>query len=233
MEPSTRTRSFLAAIAAVVAFGALGCNALLDNRPGDVNADLFATDPEGDAGALGEAGRDVDAGMPGPATAPGSDTSPDGGSEPLPLQCLVGTKPCGDLCVSIEDPYYGCAGPMCERCTPIHGAGACVAGQCATGTCAAGWADCNHLPSDGCEADLTAVASCGACGVTCATSPHADAACVAGACKRQCATGFADCNHQAADGCETEILKDKHNCGECGRTCLIGTCESGTCVWKL
>jgi hypothetical protein len=31
----------------------------------------------------------------------------------------------------------------------------------------AGGADCNHLPSDGCEADLNAVASCGACGVTC------------------------------------------------------------------
>jgi hypothetical protein len=71
--------------------------------------------------------------------------------------------------------------------------------------CAAGWADCNH----------------------------ADAACVAGACERQPAARFADCNRQAADGCETEILKDEHDCGECGRPCLIGSCQAGTCVWKL
>jgi hypothetical protein len=207
-------------------------DALLDNRPADINADLFATGPAGDAGALGEAQRDADAGMPDPTTAPGSDTSPDGGSESQPLQCLVGTKPCGDLCVSVEDPYYGCAGPTCERCAPVHGAGACVAGQCAIGTCAAGWANCNHLSGDGCETDLAGVTSCGACGVTCATGPHADAACAAGACKLQCATGFADCNQKAADGCETEVLKDKHNCGECGRTCLIGSCQAGSCVWK-
>jgi hypothetical protein len=31
--------------------------------------------------------------------------------------------------------------------------------------------------------------------------------------KLQCATGFGDCNQKAADGCETEIPKDKHNCG--------------------
>ena len=43
----------------------------------------------------------------------------------------------------------------------------CVDATCA-GTCAAGFADCNaDIEADGCEADLTQVTSCGACGVAC------------------------------------------------------------------
>ncbi|MEA2749280.1 MAG: hypothetical protein QOI41_3423 [Myxococcales bacterium] len=234
MEPHTRTRSVVTTIATAAALAAVGCNSLLDNRPADVNADLFATAPTGDGGALREAGRNADASLTDPAKASGGNANDaDGGTEPLAPQCLVGTKPCGDVCVSVDDPYYGCAGPTCERCAPSHGAGACVAGQCAPGTCATGWADCNGLPSDGCEADLSSVATCGACGVACAAAPNADSACAAGACETTCVAGFGDCNHNAADGCETQLLDDKHNCGECGHRCIVGVCEAGNCVWKL
>lgn len=232
MEPRTRTRSVVTTIAGVAALALGGCNALLDNRPADLQGDVSATDPAVDADAGRGAGGDADASVPDPALGPGADSGGGAGDDSRSPQCLVETKPCGDVCVSIADPEYGCAGPTCERCAPEHGAAACVAGQCALAMCATGWANCNHLASDGCETDLASATSCGACGVTCPSGPHATSACLAGACSLQCAAGFGDCNRKAADGCETQLLKDKHNCGVCGQTCLVGSCEAGTCVLK-
>ncbi len=232
MEPPALKRLLSAvstAVAAVASLGLGGCNVLLDNRPADPNADLFATEPADDAGAPRGAARDSDASAPDPGPMRGADPGPaDAATAP---HCAVGTKPCGDVCVSIDDPSYGCAGPTCGRCVPAHGAtAACIAGQCALGACTAAWADCNHQASDGCETDLSLASSCGACGVTCTDAPHAASACVASACSMQCEANFGDCNHDANDGCETQLLKDKHNCGACGQVCLTGECRGGTCV---
>ena len=237
MDSPTRTPSIVVMGALLAALAAGGCNALLDNRPADMNADLFATDPTEASDAAPGATRDSDASVPDPnAPVLGSDPNADGvtdaGTDALAPQCAAGTKACGDVCVSMLDPYYGCAAPSCTRCSSDHGAAACVAGQCALGTCAAGWADCNHVATDGCEADLSSPATCGACGVKCPVPAHATAACIAGACSAQCEEGFGDCNHKVADGCEAQLLKDKHNCGACGTVCLVGSCENGTCVWK-
>ena len=60
--------------------------------------------------------------------------------------------------------------------TPAHASPTCAAGACGY-TCDAGWADCNGLAVDGCEADLTLPSSCGSC-TPCATG----AMCVAGMC---------------------------------------------------
>jgi hypothetical protein len=239
MEPSTRKRPVLTTIVTTAALALGSCNALLDNRPADINTDTSATEPTDAAAAPRGAGRDADASVPDPTSGPASSLDPgpggvEGGTAPPPPPppCLVGTKPCGGVCVSIDDPSFGCAGPTCQPCAPPHGAGACAAGQCAPGKCAKGWADCNGLASDGCEVDLSATTSCGACGVTCTGSPHADSACVAGACSTECQHGYGDCNHDLADGCEAPLLSSRHNCGECGRTCLVGKCQSGTCVSK-
>jgi hypothetical protein len=51
-----------------------------------------------------------------------------------------------------------------------------------------------------------------------------------------CEPGFADCNGQASDGCETDLESDESNCGRCGNDCAAGfqvssgTCEEGTCA---
>lgn len=233
MQPPSPTCSALASLAAMAALALGGCNALLDNRPADLDADVLATAPPDEAGASPGAGRDADASVPDPGPTLGAESGTEGGPGSLSPQCRVGTKACGDVCVSIGDPDYGCAGPACARCAPEHGAAACVAGQCALAMCVAGWADCNALTSDGCEADLSSATSCGACAVSCPAAPHAVPACVGGACATQCEAGFGDCNHKPADGCETSLLKDKHNCGGCGQACLIGTCQAGICALKL
>jgi hypothetical protein len=51
--------------------------------------------------------------------------------------------------------------------------------------------------------------------------------CVVGA----CATGFADCNATATDGCEAGLNTSTTHCGRCGNACAAGqSCVSGTCT---
>jgi hypothetical protein len=57
-------------------------------------------------------------------------------------------------------------------------------------------------------------------------------ACINYACGFQCNRGFADCNHDSTDGCETRIDSDPANCGACGRVCH-GTCNKAGCVETL
>jgi hypothetical protein len=211
----------------MVAFA--GCNELLDNRPGELGAESFATEPA-DGGAPGsEARRDVDAFAPqSPPPA-----QPDAATQVAPPPCAVGTKPCGGACVPATDPAFGCGRPTCERCAPLHGVAACVEGACAVGMCEPGFADCNASATDGCETDLAQPASCGACGAACAAAPNAAGVCAAGACALECQPGFGDCNGNPADGCEANLLTDRKSCGACGTFCIVGKCKAGVCVWKL
>ncbi len=46
-----------------------------------------------------------------------------------------------------------------------------------------------------------------------------------------CEPGWADCNGDPSDGCETDLSTSNANCGACGATCPEGyTCEAGSCV---
>lgn len=99
--------------------------------------------------------------------------------------------------------------------------------------CPAGRGDCDHDPSNGCEVDLqTDMANCGACAAACG-SANATAACTAGACQISCAAGFGNCDGDAANGCETDLLTDPAHCSACGTACdaTNGTpaCSAGAC----
>ncbi len=89
---------------------------------------------------------------------------------------------------------------------------ACASGMC-LGTCSSGFDDCNlDLRADGCETDLlTSTSDCGGCGLSCSNT-HGTTTCLSGACVPTCASGFADCDGNPGNGCETNT---KYSCGAC------------------
>jgi len=119
-------------------------------------------------------------------------------------------------------------------CSSPNATGACTDGACSIGACTAGFADCNGMPSDGCEVDVaTSAEHCGGCGAAC-TFSNATGACVASTCELgACAAGFADCDTDPTNGCElaTNTLTD---CGACGVLCDVAggmaTCATATCA---
>jgi hypothetical protein len=103
-------------------------------------------------------------------------------------------------------------------------------GDGGTLVCSAGTADCDANSGNGCEADLTSVEHCGACDNACSAGPHANVSCNNNQCvMTTCDSGFADCDNEDANGCETD-LNGKTNCGSCGNDCGLGDCMSGSCT---
>ncbi len=121
--------------------------------------------------------------------------------------------------------------------TPVGAAAACLAGVCGESPCKTPLADCNNdygRPNgDGCETTVTSdPIHCGGCGIEC-YYPNAQGRCAEGQCALgACNTGFADCNEEPEDGCETR-LGDSTNCTACGDACsaVHGTnqCEGEAC----
>lgn len=77
-------------------------------------------------------------------------------------------------------------------------------------------------PSHGC-----AESACDACAL-----PHATATCDAGKCAvKTCDAGWADCNANPTDGCETNTAADHGACGSCGNACAPSeVCLAGACA---
>jgi len=62
---------------------------------------------------------------------------------------------------------------------------------------------------------------------------HAQALCIGGSCAMgSCENGFASCNDDTADGCETDTRTTSRYCGSCLLSCggLTPLCSDGTCV---
>jgi len=114
----------------------------------------------------------------------------------------------------------------------------CDSGGCIINSCEGGWGDCNVVVADGCEMNLdTTTIHCGACANNCGTKGHVTAShCTDGLCVVDtCASGWDDCNHSGADGCETDLGLTA-SCGICGNDCDAKSnvdtahCDSGDCV---
>lgn len=124
----------------------------------------------------------------------------------------------------------------CGRCAnacrvPPNAAPVCRGGVCGVGPCAGGFSDCNGMSADGCEANLqSSVTSCGACGRACPAPANAVATCAMARCGYSCLLGYADCDGDATNGCETDVRNSAMNCGACGTACRGATNASPSCL---
>ena len=84
--------------------------------------------------------------------------------------------------------------------------------------------------SNGCRSISVDTTNCGACGVACPRPPGAGERCVGGVCGFECRAGFANCDGNAANGCEVDTNTTVANCGACGTVCRPGQgCSVGRC----
>ncbi len=149
-----------------------------------------------------------------------------------------GETMCNGACVATASDIDNC-GTCGHLCTKRPNAVVtCQQGSCVVGSCATGFHDCDGNPANGCEASNldTDVANCGACGNKCWELPNTVAGvCSKGACAPAvCASGFADCDKIAKNGCERNLESDAANCGSCGHICQPGfICSGGACGAKL
>ncbi|MBK8255919.1 MAG: hypothetical protein IPK82_25040 [Polyangiaceae bacterium] len=135
--------------------------------------------------------------------------------------------------VNTDSSVANC-GACGSPCTTPNGTPACSSGQCLVSACNAGFANCDGVVSNGCEINTnTNVGNCGSCGNVCNLA-NATEACSAGACAvASCDAGFANCDNQAANGCEINLQNSVGNCGSCGNVCNLANaneaCVSGSC----
>ncbi|MFO0627329.1 MAG: hypothetical protein U0325_17090 [Polyangiales bacterium] len=151
--------------------------------------------------------------------------------------CAPGTAECGGSsasdCETRIDTVQNC-GRCGNACTLVHAVSRCASGACAIASCESGFADCDGNAANGCEVDLrTTVTHCGGCGQSCSLV-NATARCDGGRCAvAACAQGFADCDGNAANGCEVDLRTSVTSCGACGAACTVrngtGVCAGGQC----
>jgi len=155
----------------------------------------------------------------------------------LGASCGMISTGCGDQisCGSCTAPDT-CGGAGIENqcgctCTVPHATTNCLNGVCAIKDCDPGWGDCDGKPDSGCEADFSSsLSNCGSCGKGCSYANGA-ASCNDGVCQLgECNAGFGDCDGNATNGCETNIVSDQNHCGACGRVCS-GACAGGMCEY--
>jgi hypothetical protein len=137
---------------------------------------------------------------------------------------------CGTQCVDVSTSTTNCG--ACGTVCPARGAtrATCVMGMCRS-ECLAGYADCDGNAANGCEALLaTSLTHCGRCNNACPMPAGRVAACTAGVCTANCATGRGDCDGDATNGCEADLRTSLTDCGACGTRCVAGPNATAACV---
>lgn len=114
------------------------------------------------------------------------------------------------------------------------GTGGSNAGTGGAINCEAPNQDCDGDPSNGCEDLSSNPDHCGACDNACPAPPHTKATCSESTCGFECDDGYADCNLDPTDGCESNTNSDSLHCGSCENACpqqpgASATCDSGQC----
>jgi hypothetical protein len=151
--------------------------------------------------------------------------------------CLDGKGDCDG------DPSNGCetnlkittehCGACGVPCALPHASARCSGGACVVDACQPPFEDCDGDPKNGCETNTSSdEKNCAGCGKVC-PSVNGAPYCASSTCQIMCADGFADCDGDRGNGCETNTTKDVLNCGGCGKSCdgKNGTpwCKDGKC----
>jgi pacifastin inhibitor LCMII len=159
----------------------------------------------------------------------------DGGGE-----CKVGeTKSdgcSGCVCQDFgQGPMWACTANVCTECTPGQTRPAddgCNNCQC---TADGKWA-CTLIDCQTCVDGETRDAGDGCNTCVCKGNRWS---CTADGCSVGCKVGFADCDGDPANGCETDLMSSVVNCGTCGAYCALagatslcvaGKCELDACI---
>jgi hypothetical protein len=152
------------------------------------------------------------------------------------FQCQQGFGNCngerGDGCEQALTSSAANCGLCGAACPAQHSEATCRDSRCVLGACLSGFADCDGDSTTGCETDTQSdLAHCGGCGVACAPPHVASARCEGGVCGIEaCEAGRADCDEEAANGCEVSLAVDAQHCGSCEKRCGPGQqCESSRC----
>lgn len=129
---------------------------------------------------------------------------------------------CGSCASTCAEPT-----PMCTAGTTGDGG---TAFHCASGCSGATSTRCSMICVDA-NGDPN---NCGGCGHVCSAPPNAVAICSGAVCGFACNAGYADCDHDPANGCEVATGADTNNCGGCGNICPsvtggTATCAAGAC----
>ncbi|MDP3221337.1 MAG: hypothetical protein Q8S73_45055, partial [Deltaproteobacteria bacterium] len=144
--------------------------------------------------------------------------------------CVAGQTCCGGGCVDIRTNTGNCGG-CGMTCAVNNATPACLVGACSVGSCAPGFGDCDSAPANGCEVDTrVTLAHCGACNNACPARANATPTCAAGACGFLCDAGFADCDGDPSNGCESDTRTSTAHCGACGTACATRANAATTCV---
>lgn len=145
--------------------------------------------------------------------------------------CAGATTCCSGACVDTGSSLGHC-GACGRACVRPNATPTCAAGVCRIGTCDAGWANCDGMGANGCEADVANdPARCGTCTTSCGPYANATAGCALGACTvASCDGVWRDCNGSVDDGCETRVWDNDAHCGGCGVACTGGLrCNTNLC----
>ncbi|WP_236515039.1 hypothetical protein [Sandaracinus amylolyticus] len=138
-----------------------------------------------------------------------------------------------DPCNGRDDDEDGRTDEGPDACgTPPGAIVSCVGATCVL-SCAVGFADCNGIVADGCEASLIAATSCGACAVRCEDPLPFCVEDDAGRfhCSDQCASDRTLCGSSCVD-----LATSASHCGGCDQACelrpgVASSCVDGACTY--
>ncbi len=152
------------------------------------------------------------------------------------LDCGDGLADCdgdvGNGCEVSLSSVTDC-GACGNACATANATAVCNEGECEFVQCKPGFDDCDGNKANGCETSLSTLSDCGECEKVC-TVQGGEPSCAGGICTAaSCADGFADCDSEIGNGCETS-LRTLDDCGVCGQPCgpypnLEVTCDEGFC----